>query len=124
VIFAGGFDADEEQLSETYLSQVGDARPLPRDGSGQRLAVAIGPEGAELDDRFYLNATSSSYPQLRIPAVRRALLQVSDSIVEVALFESGGVELWTDATATAESLVRDLDAAIELTRALAADSAS
>ena len=118
-IIAGDFDADDEQLSDIYLSQVGDWQLLPADGSAQRLAVALGAEGAELDERFFLNATGGTYWQLRLPAVRRALVQLSDGVAEVSLFESGGVELTTHASATAESIARDLDRAIELARALA-----
>jgi hypothetical protein len=117
-IIAGDFDADVEQLSDVYLSQVGDARPLPRKGSPQRLAVALGPEGAELDDRFFLNATGGSYAALRRQRVRRALSDLSDSIAEVSFLESGGVELWTDASATRESVAADVEVAVALHRAL------
>jgi hypothetical protein len=118
-IFAGDFDPDAEQLSETYLSQVGELQALPRDGSPTRIAVALEGDGEDLDPRFFLNATGGDYAQLRNSGVREALLCLSDSVTEVMLFESGGgVELITDDSATAVSVASDLDTAVSLFRAL------
>lgn len=119
-IFAGDFEPDAEQISSVYLSQVDDAAPLPPDDSPRRLLRVLGDEGAELDARFILNATGGTCPELRSTAVRSALIGLSDSVREVMLFESAGVELVTDESATSESLRADLDRALELHGALAA----
>jgi hypothetical protein len=117
-IFAGDFDADVEQLSEAYLSHVGDGRVLPREGSPGRISVALEGSHPELDARFFLNATGPDYGQLRNQRVCDALLELSDAIAEIILFEAGGVQLITDETASTESLLSDLDVAISLSRAL------
>jgi hypothetical protein len=113
-ILAGDFDPDEEQLSEIYLSQVSDAVPLPEESSVQRLQRALGGGAEEIDLRFFLNATGGEYAELRSQAVCHALLGLSESIEEVMLFESGGVQFLTDATATQETIAADLDRAVEI----------
>lgn len=117
-IFAGSFDADAEQLTETYLGQVSESQPLPGEGSPQRLAQALGADGAELDGRFFLYATGGPYPQLEIPAVRDALGALSESVEEVMLFQSNGVQIIAGGDATPGSIAADLNAAIALVRAL------
>jgi len=117
-IVVGDFDPDEEQLAWVYLSQVGDAAPLPPEGSPQRLRVALGAEGEALDGRFFLNATGGDCVPLTSDAVRAALLGLSDSVREVMLFESGGVELLVDTGLTMPSLRSDLDCALALHRAM------
>jgi hypothetical protein len=117
-MLAGDFDPDEEQISEIYLSQVSDAAPLPEGSSEQRLQRALGAGAGEIDLRFFLNATGGEYAELRSDAVRNALLGLSESIEEVMLFESRGVQILTDAHATSETIAADLDRAVEIHEAL------
>jgi hypothetical protein len=117
-IIAGDFDPDQEQISDVYLSQAGEAQPLPAAGSARRLRSVLGDSAGEIDERFFLNATGGDLPGLRSAAVRSALLGLSDSVDEVMLFESGGVQLITDADATPGAIAGDLERAVELHAAL------
>jgi hypothetical protein len=115
-LFAGDFDPNCEQITETYLAQASDANPLPEEGSPRRLASAVGAEALALDGRFFLNALGCN--ALAVPAVRSALGQLSESVEEVGLLESGGVEMLLEANVDPELLVADLAVAISLHRAL------
>ena len=96
-IYAGGFNADQEQISDVYLGSVTAGQSLPADGSEQRLDAFVGTQGRAVAERYFLYATGATeYPQLKIPEVRDGLISLSDAVVEVAIFESAGVQIEID----------------------------
>lgn len=116
----GDFDADREQRTELYLGTLSPSEEFPPGDSEQRIDRFLDETGQPLARRFILYATGpSDYPQLRIPAVRDGLISLSDSILEVGVYEDGGMQLQFDTSkATAVSVADDVRHAVAMVRAL------
>jgi hypothetical protein len=120
IAHVGRFDADREQLTELYLGTVCPSEEFPGEDSDQRIDRFLDDKGKPLARRFILYATGPvDYPQLRIPEVRDGLTALSRSILEVGLYEGGGMQLQFDTSkATATSVESDVRQAVAMVRAL------
>ena len=120
IAHVGRFDADGEQLTELYLGTVCPSEEFPGEDSDQRIDRFLDERGKPLARRFVLYATGPvDYPQLRFPEVRDGLLALSSSILEVGLYEGGGMQLQFDTSkATATSVEGDVRHAVAMVKAL------
>ena len=118
-VVAGNFDADEEQITDIYMTHVAPGESPP-DVPEIRLDRFVGDDGAELARKYYLNATGAEdYPDLRNEDVRRALLALSDAVTEIGILESRGVQISLDtADTTRSSLESDVRHAVSIASAL------
>ncbi len=119
-VSVGDINLDVEQLTEIYLGVASPSSPLPKEGSEQRIDRFLDEEGKALGRRYFLWATGpSDYPQLRIPEVRDGLAAFSDTIIELGIYEDGGLHLdIAAARADRSSVERDVRCAISMAKAL------
>ena len=122
MIVVGNFNADEEQLTEIYLTHLAEGQSLPK-GKLRRLDDHVGESGQTLAMRYINNAEiSRDDPTLKIPEIRDALLAMSSSVVEFGTFETPGVEIWFDAArATAATVESDVRNALVITKSMVAN---
>lgn len=116
LVHIGNFDPNDEQVTDLYLGQVGQNRPLPAEGSLQRLERFVSAAGRPLASRFFLLATGpDEYPVLRIAAFAEALLRLSPNVRDVGVYESGGVHLALALKSIPpDRFVQDVDTGIDL----------
>jgi hypothetical protein len=116
-IEVGNFNADEEQLSDVYLSSTRIGRPKPK-ARVRHLDPFVGPQGQAIAERYYLNATcDGGYTQLKVPEVQAALQKLSDTVDEISIYESGGFSI-SCLGVTRHSVEADVDRAVAIVKAL------
>ncbi|MCP3980206.1 MAG: hypothetical protein GY716_12950 [bacterium] len=104
-VYVGDFDADNEQLTDVYLGQVSKLQPMP-EGGPRRLGPLLEGNGEDLARRFFLNADLSDDHPLDDPQVRRALCALSESVLDVQIYESDGFQLEIDPDRATELTLR------------------
>lgn len=118
-MYVGDFNSDEEQLSDLYMARVTENVALPNN-SAQRLDPFLPENRKELALMYFLLATGpEEYLQLKKSEVCDGLLRLSDTVHEVSINESGGIELHLDCEkVTSSSLDSDLKLALRMYKAL------